>query len=140
MDYGSKAGSISSSSSTFRSCINGVSSSNFNGFWSGNAHDNLTGQLDTALSGFKEVMNQVSSFSSAVSKLGEYKKCKERVEEIDSEVSNLDSVKDSSRIQSLKAEKEDKLSDMKELKAKIEAILSEITAYESQVTKISYSG
>ena len=73
MNYSSIASNISSKNDNFSVELNSVSSINFDGVWSGPAHDNLTSNLSDAVSNVKSQIEEVSKFAEVLNKVQEYK-------------------------------------------------------------------
>ncbi len=136
MDYGGISSSISSSISTVKGNTVGISSNNFNGFWQGDAHDNLTSRLTSAMSNLNTQLGLLGNFASALNKLQEYKEAKEKIKSNESEISRLDKLKDSSRISSLESENTRLKTKMESLKSSIESIVNSITPFSTQETLI----
>ena len=137
MSSGSQYDNISTNYNDFEETAKSISSSSFNGFWSGSAHDNLTSKLDAAISGVNSQLSLVSEFMNAVAMLDDYKTKDEKIESNNSRISSLDSVENAVEISSLESENSQLESEKDALRAKIEAIISSITPYSSQGTLIS---
>ena len=137
MDYGDQSSKIDSEVKDLWGNVKSISSSNFNGFWSGSAHDNLTSSLDTAVSNVSTQISLVNDFIGAVAKLAEYKECKEKIDANNSEMAGLDSVKDAAKISSLESENSNLESKKDSLRSEIESVISSITPVSSQGILIS---
>lgn len=137
MDYGSQSNQIESSAKNLWRDARNISSSSFDGYWSGSAHDKLTGDLDSAINAVTSVVAQVGTFIDAVAKLEEYKDCKEKIDANESTIAGLDREKDAAQISSLQAENAELQTKKDSLRAEIEGVIASITSYSSSGTLIS---
>ena len=140
MDYASLSDNIKTGISSIKEGSRGISAANFSGFWSGNAHDNLTNKLTTAMSNLNTQLGLLSKFSDAMSKLNQYKKDKTQLTENEKKISDLsaDIEKNSSQIASLQTTNSNLQNDMNTLKAAIEAICNSIEPFSAQDSVISF--
>ena len=140
MDYGSIASDIKSGVSDIKSDSSGISASNFNGFWSGSAHDNLTGKLTTAMSNLSAQLSLLSNYAGALNKLQKYKDDKEKIASNEGEINRLSKEEepDKSKISSLESENERLKNEMKTLKSEIESVCNSISPFSTQDSVISY--
>ena len=137
MDYGSKASEIERTATNVYVKLKGASSSNFNGFWTGSAHDNLTSNLDSAIKNLTNQIAKANSFLGALKTLQKYKEAKERIQAINSELSGLDTVKDASRISSLENERSNKEREMEDAKSSVLSVISGISPCGTKFSVIS---
>ena len=126
MDYGSIATNITNGVSNIENSMSGISSDNFNGYWTGSAHDNLTNRLNIAIKNLEAQLSLASSYANALKNLDYYKSK-------GIEISRLDYNRNASKIKALQTERAT-------LKQSINNVTSQIKEYKSQEVVIKYSG
>ena len=126
MDYNNIAANIISELNNFKSEISSLSNKNFDGYWTGPAHDNLTNKLNNAIKNLEIQLSLVNSYANALRNLDYYKSK-------GNEISNLDYNSNSSRVTNLQAERAT-------LKQSITNVTTQIKPYQVQNTIISYNG
>ena len=147
MSYASIASNIKGYASTFGEGISEVKSISFDGVWSGDAYNNLSGNLKDVISKLDTQKKFLSSFIDALNKLDKYKKNNEEIarkqstlsslannEENASKISNLRSA-----ISSLEKDNTTLKSDIKSLLAGISSISSDVEVIDANVSK-DYEG
>lgn len=126
MDYNSIAAGIINELNSIKSEISSLSNRNFDGYWTGPAHDNLTNRLNNTIKNLEIQLGLVNSYANALRNLDYYKSK-------GNEIANLDYKSNSSRVNNLQAERAT-------LKQSITNVTSQIKPYQVQNTIINYNG
>ena len=112
----------------------GISSSNFNGYWSGGAHDNLTSKLDSAMSVFDAQIASIGNFYQDVKKVEECKEIDEQVKEKEGEIKDKEG--EISRLEAdIETRKENK-DDYGDLEAEITKLEGEIEKLQKEIDEL----
>ena len=139
MNYSSIASNISSKNDNFSVELNSISSINFDGVWSGPAHDNLTSNLSDAVSNVKSQIEEVSKFAEVLNKVQEYKDKKERIISLKDAVRRCDPKQHQSAINQYNSEISTLNSSVSDLKKQITSALSSFSSVKSNIDPISYT-
>ena len=139
MNYSSIASNISSKNDNFSVELNSISSINFDGVWSGPAHDNLTSNLSDAVSNVKSQIEEVSKFAEVLNKVQEYKDKKERIISLKDAVRRCDPKQHQSAINRYNSEISTLNSSVSDLKKQITSALSSFSSVKSNIDPISYT-
>lgn len=118
--------------------INGIS---FDSIWSSTASDYMMESLDLSIEGFNNLMNNLGLFNEALVLTDEYKRIVEEIERLQSILVNI--VGDDKEAHAARASLEAKIaalmSQKKEVRAKIEGILSSIGVVNAENVSMSYN-
>ena len=139
MNYSSIASNISSKNDNFSVELNSISSINFDGVWSGPAHDNLTSNLSDAVSNVKSQIEEVSKFAEVLNKVQEYKDKKERIISLKDAVRRCDPKQHQSAINQYNSEISTLNSSVSDLKKQITSALSSFSSVKSNIDPVSYT-
>jgi len=126
MNYFSLAGKINSEINKIKEDLANISTSNFDGYWTGSAHDNLTNKLKISLKNLENQLLLVSYFSNALTNLDYYKTK-------GNEIGNLAYNKNANRVASLQQERATLL-------RSVNSLTSQIKPYSPQDRVIKYTG
>jgi hypothetical protein len=139
MNYSSIASNISSKNDNFSVELNSLSSINFDGVWSGPAHDNLTSNLSDAVSNVKSQVEEVSKFAEVLNKVQEYKDKKERIISLKDAVRRCDPEHHQDAINKYNREINTLNSSVSDLKKQISSALSSFSSVKSDTDPVTYT-
>ncbi len=134
---------------TITNSLSNIKNISFEGVWSGNAYNNLSGALENVLSRANKESDNLETFSQAMTKLQTYKENKIRIEELAREIASIvipDSEEDpdgaaaaAEKKRALEAEKTRLETENKVLRTEIESLLATITAISSEIKVINFN-
>ena len=126
MDYANIARVINSEVAQIREQMASISTSNFDGYWTGKAHDNLTTKFKISLKNLDNQLQLISSFTNALANLDYYKSK-------GSEIGNMEYSRNAGRVASLQQERATLLRSVTNL-------IEQIKPYQAQDKVIKYTG
>ncbi len=126
MNYASLTAKINSEILKIKESMANISTANFDGYWTGSAHDNLTGKLKISLKNLENQLQLVSNFANALSNLDYYKTK-------GNEIGNLEYSRNANKVASLQQERATLLKSIINL-------TGQIKAYQPQDKVIKYTG
>lgn len=138
-NMGSGMGNIGSS-------VSSIKNVSFDGIWSGNAYNNLSGALESTLSRMEKENSNLDTFSQAMDKLQKYKENKIKIAELADQISKISIPEDDEAAAAeaarqkaaLEAEKAKLEEENKTLRVEIESLLATITAISSEIEVIAF--
>lgn len=139
MGYSSIANDISLKSDNVGVELNSVKSANFDGIWSGPAHDTLTSNLSDAVANVSKQLEEVNKFAEVLIQVQEYKDTKERIVSLQNSLSSYDSETDKDAIARTKSELSSCNNKASQLKSEISSKLSSFSKVSSQYEVIEYT-
>ena len=72
-----------------KSSVSEIKNVSFDGVWSGSAHKNLTGALETVLANADKQQTNLETFEQAMTKLQKYKENKIKIDELNAAISKI---------------------------------------------------
>ncbi len=138
MDYAGLASSISSEVNSLNNFIEGINASSLDAIWSGDAHDALTQNLQTAITKIKEQNTNALKLADALNNLQTYKNNKENLANLTRTYNSLDSRENSSQRNSLYKQINSLQTQNVSLKASINSALGSISSVSTQFEVINY--
>jgi hypothetical protein len=139
MNYSSIANNISGKNDNFGMELNSVSSTNFDGVWSGPAHDNLTSNLSDAVTKVKSQIEEVSRFAEVLNMVQEYKDKKERITALRNTVRKCDPKYHQDAINRYNGEINSLSSSVSELKKQITSALNSFSSVNNDMDPVTYT-
>ncbi len=146
--YGDISKSVTTGGGTIGDSLSNIKNISFEGVWSGNAYNNLSGALENVLQRADKESTNLETFSKAMTKLQTYKENKIKIEELAREIASItipDAEEDpegaaaaAQRKADLEAEKARLEAENKTLRADIESQLGTITAISSEIKVINF--
>ena len=138
-NMGSGMGDIDSS-------VSSIKNVSFDGVWSGDAYNNLSGALESTLSRMEKERSNLDTFSQAMDKLQKYKENKIKIAELADQISKISIPEDDEEAAAeaarqkaaLEAEKAKLEDENKTLRTEIESLLATITAISSEIEVIAF--
>lgn len=129
-----------------KSSVSEIKNVSFDGVWSGSAHKNLTGALETVLANADKQQTNLETFEQAMTKLQKYKENKIKIDELNAAISKIVIPSDdeeaaaaaAAQKAALEAERDKLVTENKALKSEIEALLATITAITSEIEVIKF--
>lgn len=139
MNYSSIANDISSKSDNVGVELNSVKSTNFDGIWSGPAHDTLTSNLSDAVTNASKQLEEVNKFAEVLIQVQEYKETNEKIVELQNSLSRYDSETDKDAIRRVRSNIQSYRNKASQLKSEISSKLSSFSKVSSQFEIIEYT-